>query len=306
MSRSVCLAALLALSSAFAQAQAPALPELKATQTALIEALARQDRASFEQCLAPDAVFMIPFVTRGADAIVQVWLPFLTPGRGTVTLTASDPVIAGSGDLAYTTGAIAIKSSATNVAQNAEYVAVWRLIDGKWKLATLSGGSTRNVRLGGVGGYRFGMTLDDVRMVSDCQPYTNVSQTGGLECANYSFEGRKINISFLFTAGRLRRIQFWFYEGTSEANAKDAIARAIDYLRRTAGNVSMAVSPGTEVTADRVMEVLSRMPPGPQGAAQFDLSTPAGPQPEVWFARVVRQQQLAYFGVFLFADARAQ
>src|SRR5262249_23555458 len=152
---------------------------------------ARHDRASFEQYLAPDAIFMIPFVTRGADAIVQVWSAFLTPGGGTITLTATDPIIAASGDLAYVTGTIAIKSPTSNVAQNAEYVAVWRLIEGKWKLAALSGGSARNVRLGGVGGYRFGMTLDDVRMVSDCQPYTNVSQTGGLECPNYTFEGRK-------------------------------------------------------------------------------------------------------------------
>jgi ketosteroid isomerase-like protein len=294
-----------AAGSAAAQSQPPQLPALKAAQTALIDALSRQDRTAFERSLAPDAFFMIPFATHGVEAIVQLWLPLLTPGRGSVTMTAAgDPVIAASGDLAYTTGTLALKTQVTNVAQNAEYVAVWRLIDGTWKLAVLSGGSTRDVRLGGVGGYRFGMTLDDVRMVSDCAPYTNVSQTGGLECANYTFEGRKMNISFQFNAGRLRRIQFWLYEGGSEAGATEAIGRAIDYLRRTAGGVTMAVAPGTDVTADHVMEVLKLMPTGPNGAAQFDLSTPAGSQPEVWFGRVVRQQR-GYF-VFLLADARAQ
>jgi ketosteroid isomerase-like protein len=298
----VCL--FLGAASASAQPQPPQPQALKATQAALIDVLTRQDRAAFERFLAPDAFFMIPFATHGAEAIVQLWLPLLTPGRGSVTMTAGDPVIAGSGDLAYTTGTLALKTQVTNVAQNAEYVAVWRLVDGNWKLAVLSGGAARNVRLGGVGGYRFGMTLDDVRKVSDCAPYTNVSQTGGLECANYTFEGRKTNISFLFNGGQLRRIQFWLYEGTSEANAKEAAARAIDYLRRTAGGVSMVVAPG-EVTPDRVMEVLNQMPLQANGAAQFDLSTPAGPQPEVWFGRVARRQT-GYFFVFLFADARTQ
>ena len=293
-----------ATASASAQTQPPQLPALKTAQTALIDALTRQDRAAFERFLAPDAFFMIPFATHGAEAIVQLWLPLLTPGRGSVTMTAGDPIIAGSGDLAYTTGTLALKTQVSNVAQNGEYVAVWRLVDGNWKLAVLSGGSASAVRLGGVGGYRFGMTLDDVRMVSDCMPYTNVSQTGGIECANYTFEGRKMNISFLFNAGRLRRIQFWLYEGASEANAKDAVARAIDYLQRTAGKVSMAVAPGMEVTPDLAMEALTRVPQGPNGASQFDLSTPAGPQPVVWFGRVVRQQ-FGYF-VFLFADQRTQ
>jgi ketosteroid isomerase-like protein len=293
-----------AAASASAQSQPQQPSALKAAQTGLIDALSRQDRAAFEKYLAADAFFTIPFATHGADAIVQLWLPLLTPGRGSVTMTAGDPVTAGSGDLAYTTGTLALKTQVSNVAQNGEYVAVWRLIDGNWKLAVLSGGNASAGRLGGVGGYRFGMMLDDVRMVSDCMPYTNVSQTGGLECANYTFEGRKMNISFLFNGGRLRRIQLWLYEGTSEANAKEALARAIDYLRRTAGGVSMAVAPG-EVTPDRVMEVLNQMPLQANGAAQFDLSTPAGPQPEVWFGRVVRRQP-GYVFVFLFADQRAQ
>jgi ketosteroid isomerase-like protein len=294
--------------TAAAQAQSPSLPD---TERSLLEALARHDRAAFTALLAPDASFFLPAPAHGPEAIAASWLPFLINGTNTMTLSPGDHVIAASGDLAYVTGTFAVTGMENAPAKPAagEYFAVWRLIEGRWKLGALGGGATPSARSpGGVGGYRFGMTPDDVRRVGDCQPYTNVSQTGGLECANYVFEGRRMNISFVFGSGRLRRIQLWFYEGASESGAKDAIARAIDYLKRVGGTVSVGGQPGIEITPDRIMTMLSGAHPEPGRAMQFDLSTPATSQPEAWFARVGKVQmtpQESGYLVFVFADPRA-
>jgi ketosteroid isomerase-like protein len=302
------VALLAAASTGVAQGQTPLVAD---AERALIEALARHDRSAFAELLAPDASFFLPTVTHGADAVVAAWLPFLMSGGNTMTLTAGDAVMAASGDLGYVTGTFTVtgqESGAPVKSASGEYVAVWRLLAGRWKLAALGGAAGSNARpAGGIGRYRFGMTPGDVERVSDCQPYTNVSQTGGLECANYTFEGRRMNISFIFASGRLRRIQLWPYEGSSEAGAREAIARSIDYLQRTAGGVSAAGLPGVVITADVVMDMLSGAHPEAGRPVQFDLSTPATSQPEIWFARIVKAQlspqQIGYL-VFLFADPR--
>jgi hypothetical protein len=116
-----------------------------------------------------------------------------------------------------------------------------------------------------------------------------------------------MNVSFIFGSGRLRRIQLWFYEGASESDAKDSIARAIAYLTRVGGAVTVGALPGVEITADRIMSMLADAHPAPRQAAQFDLATPASAQPEAWFARVGKVQpapgQYGYL-VFVFADPR--
>ena len=70
------------------------------------------------------------------------------------------------------------------------------------------------------------MSREEVSRVSDCKPYANVSSTGGLECPYYTFEGRSMNVSFLFNAGGLYRIQLWFYEGESESAAGPNVNQA--------------------------------------------------------------------------------
>ena len=301
---SVAVAVVLLVSASSSWAQGTSTPSaLTDAIRALDGALANHDREAFARLIAPDAVFTLPAPTRGADAIVNAWLPFLIIGGNTMTLTSSSPNTAASEDLAYIAGAFTIIGRSTGAPvtdARGEYIAVWRLIEGRWQLTALSGtGSATVPAAGGLGGYRFGMTLDQVRQVGDCHPYSNVSQTGGIECPNYTFEGGTINISFLFNNNRLRRIQLWLYEGGSEADAKKAVAFAIEFLRRTAGGVSIGGLPRADVTDDLVMGMLKS---GGGSVTHFDLSTPAGPQPEAWFGRVARHPA-GYF-VFLLVDAR--
>jgi hypothetical protein len=181
---------------------------------------------------------------------------------------------------------------------------VWHLVDGRWKIATLSGAGSGGVKLvarGGVGGFQFGMSRSEVSRVADCSPYFSVSSTGGIECPNFLFNGQKMNISFLFAADQLKRIQLWFYEGQSALEAKEAVGSVINHLKRVAGGAQIGGLPGVDVTPAVVMDMLKNaVEPG--RINQVEISTPAGSQREVWFARIGRHQ--FGYGVMLFADSR--
>ncbi|MGB7220473.1 MAG: VWA domain-containing protein [Vicinamibacterales bacterium] len=113
---------------------------------------------AFEQLLASDAVFFFPVTARGVDAIVRAWLPFLVDGGTTMTLTATDPVMATSADLAYATGTFAYRNpvdggrAGGGALQTGDYLAVWRLVDGRWKMSALSAGAVPGNLLVEVGG----------------------------------------------------------------------------------------------------------------------------------------------------------
>jgi ketosteroid isomerase-like protein len=305
------LIASLAMTPALAQAPTPPLEEAERT---FGDALLRHDRAAFVAMFAPDAESSFPAARHGAESIAELWLPFLIDPGTTMLLTSTGTMTAKSGDIGSSTGTMTVRGrtgSGIQAVPLGTYAITWRLIGGQWKIAmlggTVSSPSTpqsptiaRRDR-GGVGPFRFGMTRSEVTQVSECQPYTNVSVTGGLECAHYTFEGREMNISFLFAGDRLRRIQLWFYEGTSEHEAHEAVARAVDFLQRTAGGVAIGALPGVKVTPDVVMTMLKSAPSSGQ-LVHFEICTPAGPQPEVWFSRVGRHQH--GYMVMLFADAR--
>jgi len=81
---------------------------VKDAQAALIDALARRDRLAFERVVAVDALFFLPALSQGREEVVKTWLPFLASQGPTLILTPADLVVAGSADLAYTTGTFAI------------------------------------------------------------------------------------------------------------------------------------------------------------------------------------------------------
>jgi hypothetical protein len=145
----------------------------------------------------------------------------------------------------------------------------------------------------------FGMTRAEVSRVPDCEPYTDVSVTGGLECSNYVFWGQEMNISFLFAGDRLRRIQLWFYEGPSEAEAREAVGRVLEYLQRIGGGLASTALPAGEVTADRAMETLRSTPLQAGRIAQLEVWA-SNHQTEVWFSRIGRHEH--GYMVMLFAD----
>ena len=139
----VCLGAvLLAIASAsVAQAQT-SFPSLQDADRAFAEALLRHDRAAFVATFAPDAECSLPTVKRGPEAIANSWLPFLIDPGTTMVLTSTRVTIAPSGDVGDSTGTFAIRGRTSNGIQTVPggaYSIGWRLLDGHWKIVTLSG-----------------------------------------------------------------------------------------------------------------------------------------------------------------------
>ena len=214
---------------------------------------------------------------------------------------------AANGDTGTSSGSLTIRGRTDKGIQTlpvGTYSLTWRLVDGRWKIATLSGElgtPARRVDDRGVGPFRFGMTRDEVTRIRDCEPYTPVAVTGGLECPRYRFDGSEMNISFLFAGEHLRRIQLWYYEGDVIAEARDAIDRVLAFLRRTTAGATIKNRPDVVVTGNGIIRALSSAPP-PQGrqVAQVEISG-SHVGSTVWFARVGRHQ----YGwmVMLFAEA---
>jgi hypothetical protein len=258
---------------------------------------------------APDAECTLPAVAHGPEAIANLWLPFLIDPGTTLILTATDVATAETGGSGTTSGTLAIRGrtpSGLRTVPGGTYSIVWRVIDGRWKIRTLGGsghGPRTTPDAGGVGPFRFGMTRDEVSGVSACQPYTRVAVTGGLECPHYSFDARTMNISFLFTADRLSRIQLWYYEGASRQEAWEAVSRVLDYLQRTAGGATMRSRPDIAVTADGVMSLLDSTPLTAGRMTRLEISAVSCRQSEIWFSRVARHE--GGYLVMLFADPRA-
>jgi len=277
---------------------------------------------------APDAESSLPVEKHGPEAIAADWLPFLIDPATTMLLTTTEVTMGTSSDVGNTTGALAIRGRTNTGIQTiplGTYSITWRLVDGRWRISRLSGsakggranqsefkptpnatatpsGVNPTPNQGGVGRYRFGMSRAEVSQVPDCPRYLNVAVTGGLECAPYVFEGQQMNISFLFTADRLRRVQLWMYEGSSAEDAEQAVARVLGYLERVAGGVTVRTRPDMSVTPATVMKMLSSAPPQANGLAQVEIVTASGTQPAVWFAKVGHHPR--GFMVMLFADAR--
>ena len=294
------------LSPAYGQ-ETPA-SSLKESQRALEAALEGHDRVAFAAMFAPDAECTLPSAAHGPEAIARLWMPFLIDPGTTLILTATHVATAQAGDSGTTAGTFAIRGRTPNGIQTipgGTYSIGWRVIDGRWKISTLGGSGnavSKTADRGGVGPFRFGMTRREVSGVADCHPYTGVAVTGGLECPHYAFDARTMNISFLFTADRLSRIQLWYYDGESSQEAGDAVGRVLAFLQRTAGGAVVRSRPGMPVTAAGVMSVMDA-PPGPGGIVQLEIWGASSEQSETWFSRVGRHEH-GYL-VMLFAEPRS-
>jgi len=299
-------ALLLAVSIATPRARAAA-GSLQDADRAFADTLARHDRTAFAESFSRDAECSLPTMKRGRDAIADSWLPFLIDPGTTMILTTTDVTTDPSGDTGTTKGGLAVRGRTNNGIQTVPlgtYVIAWRVIDGRWTIASLTGSLKKgetSENAGGVGPFRFGMTRAAVRAVPDCQPYTDVSVTVGLECAHFQFDGHEMNISFLFAADRLRRIQLWFYEGPSAIAATEAVGRVLAYLRHKADGLVINGS-RIEISPEAVIDMVNRTPLSADGLAGMEISTPSTRHPEVWFSRVGRH--LDGYMVMLFAEAR--
>lgn len=139
--RAFITAVLIVWGSSLAAQTAPERPPLGMAERALVNALMLPDRDAFRQLLATDAVVSLPVEARGPDAIVEKWQPFLQSKDVTLALTIERSATAESGNTAETLGTFAIYGRTAKGMSTTQVGAVsiaWRLVDGQWKIGTLS------------------------------------------------------------------------------------------------------------------------------------------------------------------------
>ncbi len=174
----------------------------------------------------------------------------------------------------------------------------------------------------GYGPWRFGMSAAEVSQVKESEPYRPVRTTGGLETPAGTFLGEKTNISFIFGAHGLRRIQVWAYEGTDFAAATKMFHSTYKYLSDRFGALRQddgSVPEGLTLEALR-----ARLPSSFRGASkavamdelkaggsigahfeELHLSPQHPPAGGAVFASLVHSPQLGLYYVFVYFDAPA-
>ncbi len=139
--RAFVTAVLILQTSALAAQTAPEPPPLGMAERALVNALMLPDRDAFRQLLAADAVVSLPVEAHGPDAIVEKWQPFLQSREVRLSLTIESSATGQSGDTGQTLGTFAIYGRTAKGMSTTPVGAIsigWRLVDGQWKIGTLS------------------------------------------------------------------------------------------------------------------------------------------------------------------------
>ena len=118
-------------------------PPLEAAERALVNALMLPDPETFRQLLAADAVSFVPAEAHGPDAIVLNWLPFLRSSEVRLAPIIESSTTTESGAIGETSGTFTVYGRARHgmsATPAGAFSIVWRLVDGRWKIARLSGG----------------------------------------------------------------------------------------------------------------------------------------------------------------------
>ena len=242
---------LIAASLLFAAAavQEPAFtPDVRAAERAFSDALQRHDRAAFERLIAPDAIFYLPTVLEGRDAITMGWIPFLAINGSVLNIEPGS--VSGQGDLLVTEGRYSIGGTGPiRPAGRPLPRGLKRGTDG-WTVCFRRRGSAprpangcRRLRM--MGGGRLSLDDEAAGPPDSACDRTDVPSTGGFE-PELTFEGRKMNVSFVFQNNALRMVT----SGTTRTSEKDAKATdaVLSIDARPASSVRLAS--GAAVTSD--------------------------------------------------------
>ena len=128
---------------------------LEQADRAFANTLVNHDRAAFVAMFAPDAESTLPAATRGPEAIANSWLPFLIDPGTTMLLTTTEVVTNAPGETGTSSGTFAIRGrtdSGIRIVPAGRYFVRWRVLDGHWKIAALSGSGNRPPETGDRGG----------------------------------------------------------------------------------------------------------------------------------------------------------
>jgi len=114
---------------------------IEASDQAFEEAFSAGDAPTLATLYAPDAVMLVPNGPRveGSAAIQETLAGMMQESPGTaLDLTTSDVQVAAAGDHAYAIGSYTLNGTGPDGSEwsdQGKYLAVWKNIDGAWKMA---------------------------------------------------------------------------------------------------------------------------------------------------------------------------
>jgi ketosteroid isomerase-like protein len=127
--------------------QQSAMAAVRAAAEAFTAAAAARDGMRMGDAFAEDAFVMYPqpAPTIGRDANREVWIAFFKRPNATHPITTDSMQVSSAGDMAYITGRFASSYEGAQglVTGGGRYLAVWRPINGSWRIVALSANSQR-------------------------------------------------------------------------------------------------------------------------------------------------------------------
>lgn len=156
----------------------------------------------------------------------------------------------------------------------------------------------------GLAGWRFGMSRAQVRAVKDCKPYKPVKSTKGLECPNFRFLGKKVNVSFVFRADKLAKIQIWLYEGKDAKGAANGLYRLIRHWNKRHGGVeSPQLGTPVEKTGRQLFQAakgLAKAATARRPVTKLQLKPKGSPKGFFTFASLFYNRRFARYYLFVY------
>ena len=120
---------------------------VRAAADAWTSAAAAHDGNRMGEFFAEDAFVMYPrpVATIGRAANRDAWVEFFKHPKANHPVTTDSVVVAASGDLAYTQGrwALSYDGAQGPVRAGGRYIAIWRPIQGAWRIVALSANEHR-------------------------------------------------------------------------------------------------------------------------------------------------------------------
>lgn len=156
----------------------------------------------------------------------------------------------------------------------------------------------------GLAGWRFGMSLDQVRAVKSCKPYTAVRTTGGLECKNFRFLGQKVNVSFVFRGGKLAKIQIWLYEGKSAKVAAARLGLLVRHWKKKLGAVdSPQLGRVDKLAAKALRAAVGELAQTPSNVGKLQLKPQKDPKDHFTFSSLFFNKRFGRYYLFVYRQS---
>lgn len=153
----------------------------------------------------------------------------------------------------------------------------------------------------GLGPWKFGMSKDEVKAISQFGPYKSF-RNGDLEIQAYEFDRRQRNVQFYFDERGLNRIEINYYEDREPAQATAAFRDVCEYYRREYGQVEARfIEHSQETDCTKIAEAATAQV-DKTGKAQIAPRGPSGDLRTFSSYRINNVMGIKFYSVVLYLD----